>query len=222
MSWEDATPVVPKIVHNCRASVSILADGRSKIMLSFSDPFYREMGEPRTLIIQCGAADKLGLVRLVPDPHGKFVVNEMEKGGARVYLSLPPTMPKRERDVESCEVIDRPVLPPPSSDTEKAALPLGAAWVIKLPMDAWAAQSVPKPVVPTKPKEDAPAPGAHTSTRRLNAADYLKKNGIGCNRLAGDWWQIQGVKVTRLEVLSRVNEIRRRADLPMLGLEDIE
>lgn len=218
MSWTEAEPVV-KIVHSVKAGIDIDVSGRAKLNLSFSEPFMMEMGSPKTLVIQAGSGENLGKIRIVPDAKGAFKVREYDRGGGRVQILLPEGITKRNRDLEPCEVLSRPTQ---SQDVARVALPEGSAWVVQLPQAAWDKQ-VQAPPAPKPPAPQAPAPSAaHTSTRPINAAEYLKKKGVRCAKMAGDWWQLEGSRAPRIEVLGRVNEFRRRDDLPSLGIDNIE
>lgn len=225
MSWADASPVL-KIVHPVKAGIDIAADGRAKLNITFSEPFFRELGEPKAMNIQAGKDDNLGMIRLVPAADGAFAVREYGRGGGSVQMILPAGITPRNREIEPCEIVERPK---GAKDAGVAALLEDAAWIVRLPLQAWDRQGGAAPMQPAKTQVQTPpapkvavASPTHTSTRPLNAADYLKKKGIRCARLAGEWWQLENERVPRIEILGRVNELRRRDDLPALAIDQIE
>lgn len=216
MSWADASPVM-KIVHSAKAGIDIDKDGRAKLNLSFSEPFFRELGSPERANVQFGTNENLGKLRLVPAKDGTFEVREYERGGGRIQMLLPEGISPRMRELEPCEILERP--------PEGVALFEGAAWIIQLPLTAWDRQGAPQPTVPAaapRPAAPAAAPAKDKLLGALDAAVYLKKNGIKCHKLAGDWWMLEGERVPRMDVLARVNEIRKKNDLPALGLDNID
>lgn len=211
MEWDDLDPVV-KTVPWAKATISVNADGRPRMSLTFSEPFLKDCGHPKKANVQTGVKDGKAMVRLVWAPDGKFDVREMEKGGGRIHsITVKDPIPDGARDLEPCELV--------SKSKEEA--------IFILPLEAWEKQlnqPAPRPA-PSKAPEPPKAVAQHVqkaTTSKINAAEYLKAKGVRCAKLAGDWWMLDNEKVPRLDVLARVNELRRKADLPALGIDNIE
>ena len=144
------------------------------------------------------------MVRMVWKSDGKFVVRSMELGGGRVHsIPVKAPVPDGARQQESCELV------------EKSKLEA----IFILPLAAWEAQ-LNRPVLPPTPKPAAPPPAPKQGP--IEAVVYLRAKGVKISNLAGDWWQLDGAKVPRMEVLARVNEHRRKADLKPLAMDEIE
>lgn len=209
MEWDDLEPVV-KTVPWAKASITVNADGKPRMQLTFSEPFLQDCGHPKKANVQTGVKDGKALVRLVWAPDGKFEIKEMEKGGGRIHaIPVKEPIPDGARDLEPCELV--------SKGKDEA--------IFVLPLEAWEKQlnqPAPQPVRKAEPPKSIAqdVPKAHAS--KINAAEYLKAKGVRCAKLAGDWWMLDNEKVPRLDVLARVNELRRRADLPALGIDNIE
>lgn len=203
--WADMEPVV-RIVPRAKASISILKGGIAKVTLSFSETFYKEIGEPKVCDVQGGTGENAGKVRLVFRKEGKFSINELGKGGARVTLPLPEGAPNRDRDSEACEVISK----------SKADA------IIALPLKAWTDQVAPKMVGAIIPKANGngAAPGV-TATQKFNVVEYLIGKGMKVTR-DGDGYRVGREFESKASIVTIANRYRRAEGLPTLGVADAE
>lgn len=206
MSWIDVEPIV-RTVPNAKASLIINADGIARINISFSDPFYRSMGEPTKCHVQAGTGDKLGMVRIVPG-KGKFEINALGKGGGRMQIRAPDGIAPRVRESETC----------PSVDKDGAD-----AYVITLPIAAWASQvAAPSADRPLPRKDPSAAPQRPASTDPIDAVAYLTSKGLKITRLATPGkFTVAGQQQTKADVLTQINRYRRNSELPVVGLDDV-
>jgi hypothetical protein len=203
MEWDELDPIV-KTVPWCKAWVTVNNDGLPRLNLSLSEATLNDVGRADKANVQVVVKDGKALVRIVFGPTGKFTVKALELGGARIH-NIPPKdpIPDGARDLEPCEVEKK----------EKGEL------ILILPLDAWQAQ-LNRPVVlkPAPPPPPPPPP----KQGPIEAVVYLRAKGVKCSKLAGDWWMLEGNRVPRMEVLARVNEHRRNADLKPLSIDQIE
>lgn len=209
MEWEDVDPMV-KTVPWATAWVTVNKDAKPRLCMGLSEATMNECGRPTAANIAIGTKDGKALVRLVFDPAGKFKVTEMEKGGGRVHgIPIKAPIPDGARDKESCDPIKK---------TKIEA-------IFELPLEAWQKQldgAKPATVAPVHVAKPAAPAAPNKPGAKLIAVDYLRSKGVQISKLAGDWWQMAGNKVPRMEVLARVNKIRRASDLKPLGMDQIE
>ena len=219
MEWEDLTPIV-KTVPWAKAWVTVNKDGKPRLNITLSEPTMKDCGNPTKATVQVATKDGKTMIRLVFGKTGKFDIKPMELGGGRIHaIECKPPVPDGAREPEACEV---------EVKTAEHA-------IFILPLDAWEKQ-LNKPL-PLKPRDPPVAPSAtvkvgesklggngaaHTSTRKVNAVQYLTNRRIKCQRLAGDFWMLNGVRVTSAAVLIEVNKHRKAAELEPLTLEQIE
>lgn len=210
MSWTELEPFV-RSGARCRASTTKLKSGQWKITLFFSAAFFREMKEPKTLDVLAGSGANLGKLLMRPGKNGKFAVTALMRGSAR--LGAVPYfhgIPEKEFDTTPCTV---------------EALGDGT-FVVGLPLAQWAASAGARPAAaPPAATAIAPAPkptnGAGPA-EKLKALDYLLSKGHEANRARGGGIIIDGENRTAMDTLTIINGHRRRADLPLLKLGDVE
>lgn len=206
MEWEDLDPIV-KTVPWAKAHITVNKDATPRLNLSLSEAMLNDIGHPKKANVQFGVRNGVCMVRLTFGPTGKFNVHDLSKGGARIHgIPVKAPAPDGCREAEPCEI---------ETKTKTEA-------IIILPIEAWEKQlNQPLPPPPPKPAAPRPAPQA-PQARAIDAVAYLRAKGVKISKMAGDWWMMDGNKVPRMEVLARVNEHRRHADLAPLGIDNIE
>lgn len=215
MSWTPLDPIV-RTVPNAKASITVTSLG-PKLTISFSEPFFREVGAPLKCDVQGGAGENAGKVRLAFSKTGKFTIVEFGKGGARVAAPVFSGIPDGAREAEPCRI--------DAHDKTQA--------IIALPLAAWQAQlNRPAPVAAVPPKQTAPAAANGSSAqhsgpaskliKRLNIKNYLEGRGHSVARRNDGQFVIDGQVVSRAKAVAIANEHRSKASLPMLGLEEVE
>lgn len=205
MEWEDVDPIV-KVVPRVQAATYVNKDGKVRIRMFFSDTMLKECGEPKKANIQTGVdGDKL-MIRLTWIASGKFSVSDLGRGGARI-LNIPCKAPGPDgaRESEPCEVTHK----------DKASA------IVILPLDAWKKQ-LDTNTPARQPARQVAASVPLASKNIVEAVPYLRAKGVRIAKMSGDWWQIDGAKASRLDVLARINEHRRHADLKPLSVDQIE
>lgn len=205
MSWTEVAPIVT-IIPNAKASIRVLTKRGPKLTITFSEPFFREMGAPKRANVLIGHTDTQGKVLIrIDNEAGKFEVREYEKGGGKITdMPLPIWAPDGHRESEACT-------------TEKT--PEG--WIISLPLSAWQVDvAKPKPVA----QHPIPvlAPLKAVGSAPLNAEKYLRSRGWKCTKLSSASFTLDGERVTINEILKQVNQERIEQKLPTLMLEGIE
>lgn len=211
--WEDVAPSV-KTTPWVQAAVYVNKDGIPRIRLFLSEVMLNASGRPKAAKVQTGMHEGKPALRIVWDPKGPFVLKDMGRGGSRISnIPCKEPLPQSDRISESCEMV--------SKDAKEA--------ILFVPIGPWELQKskpfiAPRPApIPTAIAPAARAPqSAPGKSHPLDAVAYLKTKGKSVARMAGDWYQLDGVRVPKLTVLSEVNRFRKAADLPALGLENIE
>lgn len=210
MDWQDLDVIV-KTNPWAKAGVSVLKDGKPRLTITFSEPMFKDCGNPTRCDAQFAVRDGKALIRLAFKAAGKFEIAELEKGGARIRgIQVKEPVPARNRDVEPCEVEVK--------NKQEA--------ILILPLLEWQAQ-VANPAVNVSSAQgaraaEAPKPqGRPSQAQPLDAAEYLKSKGIACRKLAGSWWDVDKERVPAMEVLTLVNTHRRKANLLPLTVDEI-
>jgi hypothetical protein len=208
MSWTELEPIA-KTVPRVKASISVLADGRVKLGMSFSDSFFRDL---------VGSGEMAGKVLLRKNAAGKFEVRPLEKGGARI-MDVPAAAPLPQFDCETerCEV---------ETCNEAQA-------IVVLPLETWgkapaSSDTAHKSATPsgngvTRPASAAPSPPPSpiSGGKKIDAVAYLTGKGLKVSR-RGDAFVIAGQVESRASTLTIINRYRRAAELPLIGLAEFE
>jgi len=217
MSWEELSPIV-KTTPRCKALINIIKGDIAQLKLSFSETFFVELGEPKTLDAFAGTGDNLGRVMLKKNPKGKFELRGYDKGGAGIVMPLPAGIERLERESTPCEV--------------ETALPDGSKLmpdqvIIVLPVKIW--DELDGKVARQAARNSASAApvlkvagAAIPKTAKLDVVNYFRTKNQTCERLQGDAFRLNGERETRKGMMVIINNHRRRADLEPIGEFDFE
>lgn len=216
--WTTLKPIV-KQVPRFQASIYINKDEKVRCRVTIAEVILNEIGDYRKATVQVGLIDGVAKMRLVFAKEGDFDVHDLGLGGARISsIEADKTiMPDGARETEPMEVESRT-----NGDDD-------LEYILILPIAAWNKQlsGGPKPATVASvhaqipPKVNAVAKQSSYGAK-IDAVEYLRKKGVKCAKLAGDWWQVNGAREDRAQVLKRVNLYRTDSDLKQLGLEEIE
>lgn len=208
MSWGAPLPPFVKIVPRLRASISITKQG-TKIHLTASDTFYRELGAPAQVNVLPGVGANVGKVMIVPAADGTIPMQPFERGGGRIVIPIIDVVPADyEFEAIACEV-------GPVDPNDRSV-------VVTLPVQAWreaiAGLEAETPPSPPPTKRDEP------DTSHLKPFDlegYLRKKGHNVMRLTSPLYQIDGKRTGLPQAISQANAHRRAANLPEIVEGDL-
>lgn len=216
MPFEELTPIV-KTSPRCKAGVTIIKDGTAKLKLSFSEPYFRELGAPEKIDCFAGTGEDLGKVLIKPHKAGKFEVREMNKGGGVVVMRLPAGIEAVDREPIPCEVGEK----------------TNAGVVVVLPLKAWkeidavATRIAERNSAAADVRRNSPHGNGSTPTRttgsldsKIDVVSYFKNKKHACERLTANSWRLDGDMATRNEMFTILNRHRRAAELPELRSPD--
>jgi hypothetical protein len=217
MSWTVLDPVV-KFAPRVKASIhKPKAKSSPYLWIMFTDFFLKEFPYHNHANVMSGAGELVGHIRVEFDPKGKFETKPFEKGGARLVLPMFQGLPQAAKKATACEIVKKD----------------STSVVFRLPLNDWEAPPprALQPAIPTKggqntgPSQVVERPPAsmngNGSKLIVDAALYLRGKGLKCQRLAGDWYQVDGVKTPKVEVLRMVNKYRTAQELPSLSIEQV-
>lgn len=203
MQWEDVSPVI-KAVSWATASMYINSDGKPRIRVSFSEAMMNACGHPTAANVQTAIRGDDCLVRFVWAADGRFPIKGLERGGARISAipaKIPPC-PGKACAGEPCEV--------------EAKSPTEA--ILILPIKAWAEQGRTPPRIVTPPA----APRVAAATGKVDGVNYLRGKGVKISRMAGDYYNVNGDKTPKVEVCKLINQHRKGAELPPIGVDNFD
>lgn len=204
MSWGAPLPPFVKIVPRMRASISVTKAG-TKIHLTASDTFYREMGEPVQVNVLPGVGENAGKVMIVPAEDGALSFVPFDRGGARVMIPVIEGVPADyEFEAIACEVgpVD----------------PANHSVVVTLPVQAWR-EGVASVEVPATP---APPPAARSEpSKPFDIETYLRKKGHTVTRMSSTLFLIDGKRTGLPQTIFQANVHRKAANLPEISEADV-
>jgi hypothetical protein len=180
-----------------RVKACLVEDGIVK--LSFSE---QVCGGMKSVLVQFGSGERAGQVRLVFDPRGLtdqgyLALRPYKKGGAYVKCQSPTVsgLEGMSTEMSVCEVLSVN----------------GTEYIVKLP--ARKAAPVP-PKAPSKTDGQASGP--------LNMVQFLKNRGHRAEKTGENNYVVDKMRLTKVEMLKRVNGQRASIGLPTLKLEQVE
>lgn len=213
MSWEALKPVARTSGRSMvTARLTALKGDRVTLALFLSDFIVQAMGECPAVLVDIGAGEEAGRMRLRFAGDGDFAVKRSAKAWR---VTLPgEAFGSRSSETLACTVVDQ--------DAVTRTL------VIQLPVDDWARTPAPPPVKagPSAVDGGGRTQGGATLTpspsNPLNAAEYLRAKGHKVDVLAGNRLQVDGDPLAPGAVLSLINKHRDKAGLMPLSRAEIE
>jgi hypothetical protein len=223
MSWISLTPVA-KVTGKPMVSVRavVLNGGQTSLHFTFSSVVQSDFGDPSHAVVQVGADDQAGKLRIVFGAQGEFACKRLNRGGFRLTLRGVPSAPDRDFGSEPCKV----ELSAPNAGKNG---PEGGELIIGLPVTAWAdrSQGVPLAGRPERggasppPAPPAAASGSPAPIRPLDAVDYLTGKGHKITRLAEGRFALDGDTVVKGAVVKAINKHRAKAGLDALSPDSV-
>jgi hypothetical protein len=207
MSWsEEIEPMFMK-VHNIQVLVKQTRIG-TKLHISFSQLFYKELGEPKRVIVRNGTGENEGKVQLQFQSKGKTEVKEFPKGGARIIAKAPDWVTKEFN-----------LAPIPAELLEKSHDYI----IIALPRSKWEETirevSVPEPESESKSVRHL---ADNILDGKINATNYLRGKGHIVSVSELGVYSIDKRVRDRLEVLKMINRHREVQELPPITLDQVD
>ena len=223
MSWETLAPS-RKTSGAPMVSAYLKKSKNGVINLVFSlSPFITDMlGDPETLDVDIGRGEHEGMMRLYVDGDGKHRVGKGMKGFRRLSLPHFDGLPTSAAMSEACPVIKQ------SGDELIVRLPI-VEWEVAISRGGQTLRKAPikpDPSLPPVPASAAVAPAKFgiltTRAGKFDMVKYLQSKSASCKRVTAGQFVLEGHRVGPAEMLELVNSHRGRADLPPLGLDEVE